>query len=219
MIPKRIFTTWISEKPAPDIFYHCFESWHRLMPDYEIKILNLETVVKDDYMKARLADKNYLMAGHWARLTELLTNGGIYVDIDIEAVKRWDDLLENDFFLGHEGKDNHANNAIMGSVAGSPFVKEMLEYTRTFPLSHPEHPNETGPRMVTKLLKAMGWDGIDKDKMLGFVKIYNSKRFYPYFWDEKFTPECVTPETYAIHRWCGSWLPEEVLKKIKKGIK
>lgn len=130
------------------------------------------------------------------------------MDIDIEALQRFDGLLNNGFFAGHEGGDHYANNAIMGAESGHHFISEMMEYTRSFPLTHPEWPNETGPRMITKLLLRYGWDS----RMNALqtiaphrITIYPSKTFYPYFWKEKFTPECVTSETLAIHHWASSW--------------
>lgn len=219
MIPKNIFTICIFEKDVPEIFYRCFESWHRLMPDWNIQVISLENVEKSDYVKARLAEKNYVMAGHWARLWYMYTYGGIYVDIDIEAVKRWDKLLDNGFFLGHEGDDKHLNNAMMGGVAGHPFIKEMLDYTEAFDLSHPEHPNETGPRMVTKLMIQKGWDRRNVDQVVDGITCYNSKRFYPYFWKSKYTPECVTDDTFAIHHWSSSWQSEEIKKAAELRIK
>jgi len=217
MIPKNLITTWISDKPAPDIFYKCFETWHRNMPGWNIKIVSIDNIAKSDYIKARLKEKNYIMASHWARIYELYTMGGIYIDIDTEVFKSYEPLLNNKFFIGHEGGDAFVNNAIMGSVPGHPFCLEMLKYTEDFPLDHPECPNETGPRMVTKLLQEKGWSGIiDQDSLVGDIQVYNSKYFYPVFWDTKYLPELVSPDSYSAHHFWGSWEPEEVRIKQHK---
>lgn len=219
MIPKRIFTTMVFDpdfnpfqQKHYDCFYHCFQSWHRLMPDYDIRIITLENLFdfggEDDWIRDRLAQKDFIAVSHWARLQWLQIQGGFYVDLDIEAVRRFDALRDHIFFAGHEGGDAYCNNAIMGAQPGSIFVYKMQQYTRNFPLTHPEWPNETGPRMITRLLaQDYGWDKQDRNTLLNDgIVVYNSKAFYPYFWNTSFTPACIEPETFAVHHWASSWV-------------
>jgi hypothetical protein len=73
--------------------------------------------------------------------------------------------------------------------------------------SLPAVENELGPRMFTKLLLGHGWERKDEDATVAGVRVLNSKRFYPYPWQESYTPDCVTPGTYAVHHWAHTWNP------------
>jgi glycosyltransferase involved in cell wall biosynthesis len=146
------------------------------------------------------------MAGHYLRCQRILETGGIYLDVDVEAVRPLDGFRTNALFMGSESR-THVNNAIFGAQAGHPFLTECLAYMDAFPLEHPEVENETGPRMFTNLMKRRGWRPGNTTQMVGDITVYNSKWFYPYPWDALFHPSCITPETHAIHRWAFSWNP------------
>jgi mannosyltransferase OCH1-like enzyme len=223
VIPKRIITTWICDpltgrdayrEQHRQVFYRCLASWHRLMPDYDIRIVSFANILDygcDPWVGRRLAEGNFIGASQWARVWWLLKLGGVYVDMDVEAVQRFDELRAHRFFVGHEGGDEIINNAIMGSEPGHPFLQEMLEYLHQFTtpkaLRDPQFGNETGPRMITKLAMARRWNRRDEYQMLSEgVAVYPSPVFYPYFWKGKgFTPDCVTSDTIAIHHWASSW--------------
>jgi len=37
------------------------------------------------------------------------------------------------------------------------------------------------------------------------VRVLSSERFYPYGWQEEYSPACVTEKTYAVHHWASTW--------------
>lgn len=59
------------------------------------------------------------------------------------------------------------------------------------------------------------------------MKIYSREYFYPYDWNEEYNKKCIKENTYAIHRWEGSWvnnpnivyLQYKHLKSIRKFFK
>jgi mannosyltransferase OCH1-like enzyme len=75
MIPKKIYSTWISDKPVPQKFEKYIESWKRVMPDYEVHIISMENVKHGTFVDKAIAIKNYALAGHYARVQELYENG------------------------------------------------------------------------------------------------------------------------------------------------
>lgn len=192
MIPKVIYTTWISDQPIPLRFLPYIESWKKVMPDYEIKIISMYSVKHGTFVDKAIEMKNYALAGHYARVQEVYENGGIYFDIDVEAVKRFDDLLNEKMFAGWED-DLVFNNAVFGAEKGHPFLKECLDFMDSYDMDSPQVELNTGPWMFTKLLK-------DQE-----IKQMKPKVFYPYHYTEQFTPECVAPETLAIHHWAATW--------------
>ncbi len=217
MTPKRLITTWICDathgayrERDKQRFYKCLESWHRLMPDYDIRIVSEANSLdygQDDWIVEQLRTRNLIGASQWARLKWPFELGGVYVDMDVEAVQRFDGLLDDTFFVAHEGGDQYANNAVMGSPAGHPFLTTQLEMLRTLDVSDPQFGNNSGPRMVTRLLKASGWHGRNERAVLvkDAITVYPHTLCYPYFWRERFTPTCLKPDTVAVHHWSSSW--------------
>jgi mannosyltransferase OCH1-like enzyme len=191
MIPKIIYFSWISPDPIPERFLPYIESWKRIMPDYEIRQLSLENLdKKSPFVQECLKRENYAIAGHFERCRALYETGGIYFDVDIEAIKPLDDLLNQDFFVGKEDL-TVINNAVVGSVAGYPFLKKCMEFMESFDFSQDHIELRTGPWMFTEL--------IDKEK------VYPPMYFYPYSYKETYSPSCITPYTYVVHHWAKTW--------------
>lgn len=223
MIPRRLFTTFVYDPKRGNpfqerhyaTFFHCLESWYRLHPAWDIRVITLGNLYEcgsDPWVEVRVKEGNFIAVSHWARLKWMLTLGGVYVDCDVESVKPFDPLLDTDFFCGRQGGDAFVNNAVMGAVPGHPLVQDYLHYTTTLPLNTTDWPNETGPRGITKLLRKDGWrpalNEAQHVKHRGQdVAVLGSRYFYPYHWTERFDPKCVTRETVAIHHWNSSWQP------------
>ena len=221
MIPKHIITTWICDPERDryterhrDMFTTCFDSWLRLMPDYQITVVTYGDVVDkaDPWLQARLREGNFIGASQWARLAYLYEYGGIFLDADVQAIQRFDSLLDTPFTLGHLGNGQHfANNAVMACSAGHLWIPEHMKGIKRADPSHPDFGNHTGPFMVTELLKAKGWSGQDRDEVvdlgptMGLVSVRGSSVFHPYNWNQSFTPECIQPDTIAVHHWASSW--------------
>lgn len=213
--PKRLITTWVDfgtyRESDRRMFYRCLQSWHRLMPDWDIRIVSTGNILDyggDYWILEQLKTKHGIGASQWARLWWLYTLGGVYVDMDQEAVKRFDPLLDGTFFCGHFGPlDPFVGNGIIGAPAGHPFLKEQLEYLCDLDVKDPQFGNESGPRMVTRLLSQYGWDGKNEHTYLeqANITVYPDTVFYPYHWTERYTPRCIRPETVAVHHWASSW--------------
>lgn len=207
MIPKIIYFTWISDKPIPTKYEKYIESWKKFMPDYEIRQITKENIniIPAFTMKA-MEIKNYALAGHYARVEELYKTGGIYFDIDIEAVRSFDVLVENirhGLVLGAESKW-WINNAVIISEAGHPFLKECMDYMDKFPFDNEKIELATGPIMFTNLMRKRGWDTGKAGTFKG-VTVLTPPHFYPYHYDAFYTPECITEKTFCVHHWSNSW--------------
>lgn len=204
VIPKIIYYTWVSDKPLPEKFVPFIEGWRKLMPDYEIRPITLENCPRNAWVDEAIAQRKFVLAGHYARCQRLYETGGIYCDIDIEAIKRFDECLNNNFFIGAES-DKFINNAIFGCVPGHSFLKECMDYMDAFDINDKEVENETGPRMFTNLCLKRGWYRSDEDCYINDIRVYSSQHFYPYLWDKAYSRECMTPKTIAIHHWANTW--------------
>jgi hypothetical protein len=223
-IPKRIITTWICDRERDryserhrEILGHCVQSWTRVMPDYEIVLITMGNVAQfglDPWVERCIETGNFIGVSQWTRLKALASLGGVFLDADVEAVRPFDDLLVDDglFTLGHLGNgQTFANNAVMASAPSHPFLGLMIRsLLGLIDLSHPDFGNHSGPFMVTNLLRAAGWDSVDRDATIdtpetGRVDVRSSAAFYPYSWNRGFSPDCIRPETLAVHHWASSW--------------
>jgi hypothetical protein len=104
------------------------------------------------------------------------------------------------------------NNCFMAAPAGHRFFLDCMESMDTIAFDKPEIELETGPRLVTDLVQQnTGW----KPKKMniieayrygnGIVKVYPERYFSPFRWYQKFTPDCITPDTITVHHYCHSW--------------
>lgn len=206
-IPKIIYYTWINPKPLPYEFEKYINGWRVKMPDYEIRQISLDNVVKSPFVNEAIKRKLYSVAGHYGRVESIYETGGIYFDIDIEADKRFDSLLSEKFFAGCE-TPYRVNNACFGSVAKHGFLFSCLDFMNDFDFNNPGKFGieiETGPEMFTQIAKSYGWKELNETQRLSDMTIFNSKYFYPYYFNEPYKPGCVTDETYAVHHWAKTW--------------
>ena len=204
MIPKTIHYCWFSVDPYPDLVKRCLRSWKQVMPDYTLRIWDSNSFDFDSvpFVKEAMAAKKYAFAADYIRLYALYTEGGIYLDSDVEVFKPFDSYLNNQFFSGTE--PYIINNeiyydiecAIMGSEKGHPFLKEILDYYDTLHFQ-PDN-QETICHIAARLLEKYGYTSENK-----LYNLSNGVTIYPL---DHIHDKYSFYDQYAIH-WCqGSWL-------------
>jgi mannosyltransferase OCH1-like enzyme len=205
MIPNRFLSIWLSKEtnePPPTPYV---ESWRRLMPDYEHVQITIEDAYRDSrFIREALDAENWRAASDYIRARYLYEHGGMYHDLDAEAITRFDDLLDNTCFCGCEDV-LRVNNAVMGAEAGHWFLKEYLFHLDDMYRGDgdPRFSIFAGPGLLTLMLGRYGWRHRDEDIMISDIQIYNSKYFYPFHYTESFSPDCITGQTHAIHYWAS----------------
>lgn len=132
MIPKIIHYCWFGGNPKPPMFYGCFKSWKKYCPDFKIVEWNESNY---DISSAPLYVQQAYEAGKWAfvtdyvRLQVIYENGGIYLDTDVELVKKPDLLLNNRAYFGFEGTEYINTGLGFGAEKESPILSEiMIDY-------------------------------------------------------------------------------------------
>lgn len=138
MIPKIIHYCWLSNDPQPKMIRQCIASWRKHLPDYEIRLWDSASLDYNaiPFTRDALSHHKWAFVSDYVRLYALYHEGGIYLDSDVRAFGKIDELLQNDFFSGLEMRDKqhtqiYLEAAIMGASPGHPFIKKSLDlYSR-----------------------------------------------------------------------------------------
>ena len=106
MIPKIIHYCWFGGKELPELAKKCIASWKKYCPDYEIirwdeSNFDLESC---QYVKQAYQSKKYAFVTDYVRLYAMYTQGGVYMDTDVELTKNLDKFLDHQGFSGFESE-------------------------------------------------------------------------------------------------------------------
>jgi len=205
MIPKKIHYCWFGGEEEPEMVKRCLDSWDIILEDYTIKKWDESNIPKGiNYLDNALKHKKYSNMSNYIRLYATYTEGGIYLDTDIEMLRTFEPLLKESCFVGYESSSS-LNSAVLGSKKELPFLKELLS-TLVSIHNGTEQSYLSGPVLLTKYLHSKGYC---KPKNLPYmhknILICPQSYFYPYSWNEPFYQECVKDDTYCIHRWTKLW--------------
>lgn len=98
MIPKTIHCVWLSGDKKPEIYQKCLDSWHNIMPEYEIKEWSMnnlpQEVLNHSFVASAIQAKKWAYATDYIRLWALYNYGGIYMDLDVMVYKPFDVFLK-----------------------------------------------------------------------------------------------------------------------------
>lgn len=220
MIPKKIHYCWLSGDEMPELIQNCINSWRKCMPDYELVLwdclkIDIENI---PWVKEAFQSKKYAFAADYIRLYALYTEGGIYLDSDVQVVKKFDDLLRNNSFIGLEtGGDFEP--AIMGAHSGCEWIGKCLEYYegRHFIKSDGSLDVCPLPTIVGRIFSQYYNIKLPLRQVVFYaipsITIYTSDFFSPKSLHSQ-RIEC-TDNTYAIHHFDGAWLVKDWKFKMK----
>lgn len=207
MIPRIIHYCWFGHGQMPELALRCIESWHRFMPDYKYKLWNEENfdITAIPYVKEAYESRKYAFVTDYVRLYALYTEGGVYMDTDVEVLKPYDDLLSLPGFTGYEGsKHLPPVTGTMASEAGNEWVKEQLDSYVDAHFVKPDGTLDTTTN-TTRISNIMERGGFVSD---GKKRVYKDMHIFPvdYFCPRQTTGEILfTENTYCDHHFMGSW--------------
>lgn len=200
MIPKKIHYIWLGGRPKSKLTEICINSWKRKLPDYTIiewneQNINLEELCKENrFLKKCVELELWAFVSDYIRLYILYTEGGIYLDTDVEVVKTYDDLLCNSSFMGYEEND-YIGTATIGSERHNPLIKAILDFYNTdiWNVSFINNP------IIFKCI-------LEKEP-----ELFNDCRICPIDYFSPYNPRNVTDRavetsnTYSIHWYTQNW--------------
>ena len=210
MIPKIIHYCWFGGKPLPELAQKCIASWKKYLPDYEIKEWNESNydVHKILYTNEAYNEKKYAFVSDYARFDILYQYGGIYFDTDVEVIRPFDSVLQNGGFMGFEGDGKVAAGLGVGCNARLSIIYQILQFYATlhFINNDGSYNLHTVVEYVTKILIQNGLKTKNEIQKLEGLIIYPSDYFAP---KSALTGILtITENTYSIHHYDASWVPE-----------
>lgn len=199
LVPKTIHYCWFGGAPYSELIVKCMESWHKYLPEYELKLWNESNFDLEKYPFALQAykKKKYAFVSDVVRLYALYNYGGIYMDTDVEVLKPIDRFLLHGAFSSYES-DNLIPTALLGAKKYHPWIRYLLSWydNRGFGRYDMITANTRIISKMTMLHYNIKLNGIP------FI-LDNDVRIYP---AEYFCPmKNVTENSYCIHHITGSW--------------
>ena len=213
MIPKTLHYVWLGRNKKPRNIIQCIDSWHNMMPDYNIKEWNEQNFDCDNipFTKEAIALKKYAFAADYIRLFALQTEGGFYLDTDVMVYKSFDPLRINKFVGGTEAYDFKGETkyrleaAIMGAEKEHPLICEFLNFykNRHFIKDNGTTDEEVIQSILTKIIEEYGYLRINHNQSLKYdIQIYSTDVFANTLLKDKKKQNIV----YAVHQNVGSWI-------------
>ena len=221
MIPKIIHFCWLSDDDYPNSIKECLESWQKFLPDYEFihwdtKRFNLESNI---WVKQAFEEKKYAFAADYIRLYAVYNYGGIYLDMDVEVLKKFDDLLNLPYFIGSEG-GGIIEAGVFGAVAKTSWIGDCLNYysDKSFINLNGSFNTLTLPRIMMAQITENR--EVIQAHMLDFSisEQYSDDNFLIMLPKDFFCAKNqgtgvieTTNNTYCIHHFAMSWVPKSNL--------
>ena len=229
-IPKIIHQIWIGG-PVPEVFLSLMDSWKRLHPDWEYKLWtdkDIQTFPFINKIAFRKAS-NYGMKSDIWRYEILFWYGGVYVDIDQEALLPHDIFHHLvDFYLGFFHTNSRPlfgmdlGNGVVGACKGHSFLKRIIAQIKAKTsliaseyLNGSEVLQVTGPWMILHLLKKNIMQIHKRNRESPFL-LLPKPFFYPLPVAKNAMTELPLPEsylrgyvkpfTYGIQYHTSSWI-------------
>ena len=215
MIPRIIHYCWFGGKEKPMSVIKMINSWKKYCPNYEIKEWNESNfdININQYCREAYDCGKWAFVSDVARLYAIYTEGGIYMDTDVEVVKSLDAFLSKNAFAGFEGTEWIGTN-IIGSEKGNHVIEEFLNlyYDLTFTNEDNSLNTTTNVERFTALLTNRFNLKIDGSKHeLNDITIYPTDYFCPYdYINGKLTQ---TNNTHSIHWYSQSWIKRGLFKR------
>lgn len=211
MIPKIIHYCWFGRGQMSELAQKCIASWHQYMPDYEYKLWNEDNfdVNQLPYTKEAYEARKYAFVSDHVRLWALEREGGIYMDVDFEVYKAFDDLLYLKAFAGFEGsKHLPLMMGVIASEAHGAWVKEQLQYymDRHFVDSNGKMDLTTNVAFVSEKMRNQGFVQNGKEQDYKDLHVFPVEFFCP----RQTTGEYFrTANTYCESVGVSSWLEQK----------
>ncbi len=220
-IPKIIHYCWLSDNPMTIFARECVDRWRRMMPDYELRKWDKSTfdISSVAWVHEAYEQGKYAFASDYIRLYALYHFGGFYLDTDIVLKQGLDQFTDNEFvsFIecsytpnGERMSDVQLQAAMMGSVAGHPFLAEAMRY---YEERHYDTSALVAPIVLASIAEKYGLRNVDEEQRLDHaMHILPSHVCAP-------SPRADNEKAVAIHYCEHSWRNKNALSDLSRHVR
>lgn len=207
MTPKIIHYCWFGRGTYPNLMRRCIRSWKKILPDYIIKCWNEDNFNIDKapvYVRDAYKKKKFAFVSDYVRLYALYTEGGVYLDTDVEVLKDFSSLLNCANTLGYEG-DEKISTAFIASEPKSKWIGQLLDKynDRDFIREDGTIDMTTNVSFISDSLRKDGIELNGQYARYDFLELYPQEYFSPRNWEDG--QYHISKNTYTIHHFAGSW--------------
>ena len=235
MIPKIIHYCWFGRGEMPELVLRCIASWHTHMLDWEYRLWTEASLSQtlsplkggEDYwlefmpayVKEAYQAKKYAFVSDYVRLWALEQYGGLYMDVDFEVYKPFDDLMEQyEAFVGYEGsKRNPVMMGVIAARAHHPWIKEMMQIynERSFINTDGSYDMTPNTGYFLNWMQERGFVADGHEKYFMGVHVFPVEYFCPVLTTgENLRCELTYCEHKGLHSWSGSGGWKEKLLRV-----
>lgn len=207
---KKIHYCWFGGAEKSPTIKKCIESWKKYFPDYEIIEWNESNfdVNCNQYVHEAYNAKKWAFVSDYARFWALERYGGLYFDTDVEVIRSFDKILENEAFVGFETeKYVNPGQVLYSKEANNPIISQTVEW-----YNNAHFLDENGERIkinvcgiFTNILKEYDFKPDGSLQNCGGMTLYPKDYFCPF--DDATGVLKKTENTYSIHWYDKSWMP------------
>lgn len=217
MIPKIIHYCWFGKGGMNALAKHCIDTWKKILPDYELRLWNEDNFDVNSTLWTQQAykEKKYAFVADYVRLHALYTEGGIYMDTDVEVLKSFDRFLDCPAFAGFES-EAMIQTGVMGSKKESFWSEKMFSYYKNRPYLRNDGTPEpiTNVTIISEMMSKYGFLPNNTFQTCNeILHLYPTDFFCPK--DQLTLKVHLTKNTYCIHHFDGSWFSPAVKWKKK----
>lgn len=211
MIPKTIHYCWFGRGKKPYLIRKCLKSWNKVMPDYEIKEWNEDNfdVNAIPFVHQAYAEKKWAFVADVCRFYACYTEGGIYLDTDVEVFRSFDEFLNNSFFTGIEYQENadvyrlSLDASVFGCEKGNAFAQECLDFykDKSFRMNDGRITGGTVQAISSIIADKYGFQRINENQTLSNgIKVFSTDYFC------NISNPIKKGTLYSLHHFDGSWV-------------
>lgn len=211
-IPKKIHYIWVGKNKLPLQYERNIETWKKYNPYYEIICWNENNYdfFRDEYTREAYKSGSWGFVPNLARLDIVSREGGIYLDVDVEAVSSFDKLLNDEAFF-NMGCANSINRGCgFGAIKGALILDEMKEEFFKYRCC-----NEKGDFIRRQdhmyshpVLKRRGFCIVNQYQKIDKIAKYPTEVMSPLTIDG--FENAISDKTISLHQEAGSWKAKDI---------
>lgn len=225
MIPRIVHYCWFGPKPIPSQFRQYIDGWQRLLPNYQFVLWSddcLSQFLNVAWVQEAYESGLYAFVADYVRLFAVYTQGGIYLDTDVELIRPFDDLLARPYLFGVE-YDDYPESGIFGAEAGSELIRQCMSFYEQRHFRPDQNTLNTckAPQVLHDSMIAHGRSFLETEDHPLSHPDYVCLLPHDYLTAMSSDTGVAHPtsRTYTIHHYAGTWCYTSALSRMRRILK